>query len=96
MERSALVGLIGAKIQHSLSPALFEDACAAAGMRGHYHLMDLDLLDGRALPDLLGAARVSGFRGVNITYPCKESVLALLDEVSAEAQRIGRDLVEQR
>ncbi len=58
-------------------------------MRGHYHLMDLDLLDGRALPDLLGAARATGFRGVNVTYPCKEAALPLLDAVSAEASRIG-------
>lgn len=89
MQPSALVGLIGAKIQHSLSPALFEDACNSLGVRGHYHLMDLDLLDGRALPDLLGAARTSGFRGVNVTYPCKEAVLALLDGASPEARRIG-------
>lgn len=89
MDRTALVGLIGAKIQHSLSPALFEDACAAAGLRGHYHLMDLDLLDGRALPELLGAVRLSGFRGVNITYPCKETVLPLLDAASTEARRVG-------
>ena len=36
-----LVGLIGANIQKSLSPALHEDALAAAGIHGHYHLMDL-------------------------------------------------------
>jgi shikimate dehydrogenase len=59
------------------------------GLRGHYHLMDLDLLGGRALPDLLGAVRLSGFRGVNITYPCKEAVLPLLDAASTEARRIG-------
>jgi shikimate dehydrogenase len=89
MSGSALVGLIGAKIQHSLAPALFEDACGALGARGHYHLMDLDLLVGRTLPDLLAAVRAAGFRGVNVTFPCKEAVLPLLDEVSAEARRIG-------
>ena len=46
-ERSVLVGLIGRNIQGSLSPALHEDAFAAAGLRGYYHLMDLDLLPGR-------------------------------------------------
>lgn len=89
MKRSVLVGLIGANIQKSLSPALHEDACAAAGMRGHYHLMDLDTLLGRSLEDLLKAASVAGFAGVNITYPCKEAVLPLLDEVSPEARQIG-------
>jgi shikimate dehydrogenase len=84
-----LVGLIGANIQKSLSPALQEDACAAAGMHGHYHLMDLDVLASRSLNSLLDAVRATGFAGVNVTYPCKEAVLPLLDDVSAEARQIG-------
>jgi shikimate dehydrogenase len=87
--RRILVGLIGANIQRSLSPALHEDAFAAAGIGGYYHLLDLDQLPGRNLEDLLRAARASGFAGVNITYPCKEAVLPLLDEVSEEAHQIG-------
>jgi shikimate dehydrogenase len=87
--KRALVGLIGANIEKSLSPLLHEDAFAAAGIRGHYHLMDLDRLPGRMLADLLGAAATSGFAGVNVTYPCKEAVLPLLDAVSAEARQIG-------
>lgn len=87
--KRALVGLIGANIQKSLSPVVQEDAFAAAGIRGHYHLLDLDLLPGRKLADLIGAARNAGFAGLNITYPCKEAVLPLLDEISAEARQIG-------
>jgi shikimate dehydrogenase len=89
MRQAILVGLIGANIQKSLSPAMFEDACAALGIAGHYHLMDLDRLPGRSLPDLLAAARTAGFAGVNVTFPCKEAVLPLLDEVSEEAREIG-------
>ena len=85
--KRALVGLIGANIGKSLSPALHEDAFEAAGMRGHYHLMELS--NGRSLLGLLNAARMTGFLGVNVTYPCKEAVLPLLDVVSAEAQEIG-------
>lgn len=87
--QNALVGLIGANIQKSLSPRLHEDAFAAAGMRGCYHLMDLDRLPGRSAGDLLAAARTLGFTGVNVTFPCKEAVLPLLDDVSAEARQIG-------
>ena len=88
-ENRVLVGLIGRNILKSLSPALHEDAFAAAKLRGHYHLMDLDILAGRRLDDLLAAARTAGFAGLNVTYPCKEAVIPLLDEVSAEARQIG-------
>ena len=84
-----LVGLIGANIGGSLSPALHEDAFAAAGMVGHYHLMDVDVLPGRGLEGLLAAVRTAGFAGVNVTYPFKEAVIPLLDAVSPEAREIG-------
>jgi shikimate dehydrogenase len=88
-ERRALVGLIGANISHSLSPALHEDAFAAAGMRGYYHLMDVDAGCKRGLADLLASVRLAGFTGVNITYPFKEAVIGLIDEVASEARQIG-------
>jgi shikimate dehydrogenase len=87
--RRTLVGLIGANIMGSLSPALHEDAFAAADIRGHYHLMDLDRLPERRLEDLLAAVKTAGFAGVNVTFPCKQAVMPLLDEVSVEARQIG-------
>jgi shikimate dehydrogenase len=84
-----LVGLIGANIGQSLSPALHEDAFAALGMVGHYHLMDVDTLPGRRLEDLLAAARTAGFAGTNVTFPFKEAVIPLLDAVAPEAAEIG-------
>jgi shikimate dehydrogenase len=87
--RRRLVGLIGSHIGGSLAPALHEDAFAAAGTVGHYHLMDVSELAGRDLPDLLAAARTAGFAGLNITHPFKERVLALLDSVAPDAARIG-------
>lgn len=84
-----LVGLIGANIQQSLSPALHMDAFAAIGIVGHYHLMDVDVLPDRTLDGLLAAARTAGFAGVNITFPFKEAVIPLLDQVSDEARQIG-------
>jgi shikimate dehydrogenase len=84
-----LVGLIGANIMQSLSPALHADAFAAAGIDGFYHLMDLDRLPGRSLEGLLDAAKSAGFAGLNVTFPCKQAVIPLLDELSPEASRIG-------
>lgn len=89
MSNRMLVGLIGINIGQSLAPALHEDAFAAAGMTGHYHLMDADTPRKRSLPELLAAVRHAGFGGVNVTFPFKEAVIPLLDEVSAEAREIG-------
>ena len=35
------------------------------------------------------AVRIGGFSGTNVTFPFKEAVLALLDEISPEAKQIG-------
>ena len=87
--RRILVGLVGANILKSLSPALHEDAFAAAGIRGHYHLMDLDRLQGCRLEQLFSAIKTAGFDGINVTFPCKQAIMPLLDEISAEARQIG-------
>lgn len=92
MARSILCGLIGAGIQRSLSPHLQEEEARHHGLRMHYQLIDLDR-SGRgaeaALPGLIEAARIMGYAGLNITYPCKQSVIPLLDSLSQEAQTIG-------
>jgi len=89
--RKLLVGLIGAGIQRSLSPALQEEEARHHGVRLHYQLIDLDAAgaDIEALPGLIAAARVMGFAGLNVTYPCKQSVIPLLDALSEEARAIG-------
>ena len=85
-----LVGLIGRNIMSSLAPALHEDAFAAAGTVGHYHLMDVDVLAERTLEQLLSAARLAGFAGVNVTFPFKEAVIPLLDLAVARGRRDRR------
>jgi len=88
-KRRILMGLIGANIMGSLSPALFADAFAAAGIDGFYHLMDVDRLPGRTLPQLLDAIKAAGFAGANITYPFKQHIIALLDAVDPTAMQTG-------
>jgi quinate/shikimate dehydrogenase (NAD+) len=87
-KRRILVGLIGRNIQGSLSPALFADAFAAAGIDGFYHLLDADRLPAK-LPELLGAIKAAGFAGANITYPFKQDILPLLDAIDPEAAQVG-------
>jgi shikimate dehydrogenase len=86
-----LCGLIGAGIQGSLSPALQEEEARHHGLRLHYQLIDLEAARRGVdvLPALIEAARVMGFAGLNITYPCKQLVIPLLDELSKEAEAIG-------
>lgn len=86
-----LLGLIGAGIQRSLAPALQEEEARHHGIRMHYQLIDLDHSSRGAeiLPQLIESARIMGFSGLNITYPCKQSVVPLLDELSEEARAIG-------
>jgi shikimate dehydrogenase len=86
-----LVGLIGRGIQASLSPALHERAAAREGFRYTYRLIDLEELkvDASALPYLLQEAEREGYRGVNITHPCKQTVIPHLDELSSDARSIG-------
>lgn len=86
-----LVGLIGAGIQRSLSPALQEEEARQHGLRLHYQLIDIDAarLGTDALPSLIQAVRIMGFAGLNITYPCKQLVMPLLDALSDEARAIG-------
>ena len=89
--QSMLLGLIGAGIQRSLSPALHEEEGRHHGLRVHYQLIDLDSAAAGAevLPTLIAAARAMGFAGLNITFPCKQAVIPLLDELSEEARVMG-------
>ncbi len=88
---AVLAGLIGAGIQASRTPAMHEHEGDAQGIRYLYRLIDLDALklDVGALPQLLDAAQRTGFTGLNITFPCKQAIIPLLDDLSSEARGIG-------
>ena len=86
-----IVGLIGAGIGSSLSPALHEREASLLGIDYEYRLFDLDEL-GRPASDvgaLVREAADDGFGGLNVTHPCKQLVVAELDELSSEASALG-------
>jgi shikimate dehydrogenase len=87
--KKLLLGLIGAGIQRSLAPALQEEEGRRHGLRVHYQLIELGGAGAEALPALMSAIRLIGFAGVNVTHPCKQAVIPLLDELSDEARMIG-------
>jgi shikimate dehydrogenase len=83
--KTFLTGLIGAPIAHSASPAMHEQAARALGVGCHYQLIELAGADSAELQMLMAGIRRLGFAGVNITYPYKEAVVALIDELSPDA-----------
>jgi hypothetical protein len=86
-----LVGLIGSGIGSSISPALHEREADRQGVRYLYQVIDLDdfgLAPGD-MGELLAAARRFGFRGLNITHPCKLEVVKYLDDLAPEAAGLG-------
>jgi shikimate dehydrogenase len=76
------VGLIGAGIGASLSPALHEREAREQGLRYRYRLIEIEDVDVGAL---LERARRDGLHGVNVTHPVKQEVVPHLDALSADA-----------
>ncbi|MFD6097564.1 shikimate dehydrogenase [Nocardiopsis flavescens] len=90
-ERSFLVGLIGAGIGPSLTPALHEREAGALGRRLVYRTIDIDVLNlpPEAVGELVRSAPRYGFDGLNITHPCKQLVLPHLDGLAPDAAALG-------
>ena len=86
-----LVGLIGAAIQASRTPAMHEQEAVHHGLRYVYRLIDLDRLglSASALDELVLAAERLGFAGLNITHPCKQAATRLVGSLSPDADAIG-------
>ena len=59
------------------------------GVRYHYHLIEVAGAGREELRALLDGVRRLGFAGVNVTFPYKEAVVDLLDELSPGAAAIG-------
>jgi shikimate dehydrogenase len=90
-QQSHLAGLIGSGIGPSLTPPMHEREGDELGLRYVYRRFDLDRLGlpPEAVGDLLTAARLAGYDGVNVTHPCKQLVLQHLDECSPDAAALG-------
>ena len=86
-----LDGLIGSGIAASRTPPMHEAAADAAGIRYLYKTIDLTelKLGIEALPELLTAAKRMGYDGLNVTHPCKQAILPLLDALSPDAEALG-------
>jgi len=85
-QRSPRAGVIGYPISHSKSPIIHGAWLQRYGVQGEYTAIEVRP---EKLESFLRNASREGFVGVNATIPHKEAALALADEVTPLARRIG-------
>ncbi len=83
-EGTAIYGLTGRPIGHSVSPAMHNAALAASALDAVY--LPLPAADA---DDFAAFARRIGLRGASITIPFKVALMAHVDDLRDEARQIG-------
>jgi shikimate dehydrogenase len=88
---SLRAGLIGEGILASRSPWLHEQEARAQGLSLDYTLFDFadrgwQLAD---MAPLLGDLQAAGYCGTNVTFPFKQAIIPLLDDLSQDAGAVG-------
>jgi shikimate dehydrogenase len=83
---TALVGVLGDPVRHSLSPAMHNAALAALGLDWVYLALPVAAAD---LATVVTALEALDCRGLNVTIPHKQAVAALAAELCPLAQRLG-------
>ena len=81
-----LLGVIGDPVAHSLSPVMHNAALAELGVDYVYVAFPVGAAD---LGNAIAGFSAIGVQGFNITLPHKQSIMGLLQEVSADAQAVG-------
>jgi len=81
---TALYGIVGRPVAHSVSPAMHNAAFRAAGLDAVY--LPLAAAD---IDDFVACARAFGLRGANVTIPFKVAMAGRVDRLSEPASRIG-------
>lgn len=88
---AVLAGLVGHGVGPSLTPPMHEREGLRHGMRYIYRSIEFAGGDDsvRQLQEILRFAERVGFNGLNITFPAKQSILPLMDELGPSATLIG-------
>ena len=86
-----LTGLLGYPLEHSFSPRLHAAALHACGLDGEYRLFEVfpGVHSEETIQHLLAKVRAGEIHGLNVTIPYKQTVLAMLDELTDSAAGIG-------
>ncbi|MBD2105122.1 shikimate dehydrogenase [Leptolyngbya sp. FACHB-261] len=84
--KTALLGIVGHPVEHSLSPAMHNAALTELGLNWAYVPFPV-------APEHLKKAvegfEAIGLRGFNVTIPHKQAILSYLSEISPLAQAVG-------
>lgn len=90
-QTSYVAGLIGSGVGTSLTPPMHEREGTRHGLAYVYRVVDISALGipPESVTELVAAARLLGFDGLNITHPCKQLVMDGLDDISPEARSLG-------
>ncbi len=83
---TALAGVLGDPVHHSLSPAIHNAALAELGLDWVYLALPVRAAD---LAAVVPALEALDCRGLSVTLPHKRAVTALVAELSPLAQRLG-------
>ena len=84
--QTALVGVLGNPVRHSLSPAMQNAALRAMGLDWVFLALPAPA---ERFPAVVASLETLGCRGLNVTIPHKQAACALADELSPLAQRVG-------
>jgi len=83
---TALLGVLGHPVGHSLSPALHNAAITALGLDWVYLALPVAA---EQLATVVQGLEAIGCRGLSVTIPHKQSVAALCRQLSPLAERVG-------
>ncbi|MCL2766957.1 MAG: shikimate dehydrogenase [Peptococcaceae bacterium] len=84
--KTRLCGIFGNPVRHSFSPAMHNAAFAALGLNYVYLPFSVEV---HQLTAAVAGIRAMGLVGLNVTIPHKQSIMPLLDDLSAEARLMG-------
>ena len=82
--RTKLLAVTGNPILHSRSPLLFQALCERFALDAGYFRLAAD-----SAPEAIRSFRELGLAGMNVTFPFKTEMAALMDSLDEAAMRIG-------
>ena len=83
-QHTALYGVIGNPVGHSLSPVLHNAAFSATRLNAVYLAFEVEEIE-----ECIGGIKALGIKGASITIPFKTAVIPYLNEIDPLASRIG-------